>query len=270
MVQPQYNIEHIYQSGVGVKRDYAQALAWYQRGASHGNSNAENQLGYMAEEGWGQPQNYAEALSWYNKAAEHGNAQAQENIGYMYQHGSGVSVDYAKAMAWFEKAAAQGNGDAANQIGWMYQYGQGVKADDARALSWYQLAAQRGSSHGERNVDDFTSDLDERGALQAAAAPVHDAAFLQAERWGNIQYLRGRIDGVESDALYQEDLASQLEHMGKGKNDGVSKIFKAMGSVGAVKYHVLADQDRAEAARLRDQLAQIEDQSQSSLAIRAP
>ena len=145
-----------------------------------------------------------------------------------------------------------------------------MKADDARALSWYQLAAQRGSSHGERNVDDFTSDLDERGALQAAAAPVHDAAFLQAERWGNIQDLRGRIDGVESDALYQEDLASQLEHMGKGKNYGVSKTFKAMGSVGAVKYHVLADQDRAEAARLRDQLAQIEDQSQSSLAIRAP
>jgi len=37
-------------------RDYPQALAWYRRAADHGNSNAENPLGYMAEEGWGQPQ----------------------------------------------------------------------------------------------------------------------------------------------------------------------------------------------------------------------
>lgn len=263
-------LAYFYQSGLGVKRDYSQAIAWYQRAASHGNSNAENQLGFMAEEGWGQPQNYVQALSWYNQASAHGNAQAQENIGYMFQHGTGVATDYAQAMSWFVKAAALGDGDAANQIGWMYQYGQGVAQDDARALSWYQLAAGRGNLQGKRNLEDFTTDLEESGALQSAAAPVHDAAFLQAERWDNIQDLRHRIDAVESDALYQEDLASQLEHMDKGKTDGISKIFTVMGNVGAVKYHALAAQDRAEAASLRNQLAQIEDPTQSPVAVRTP
>src|SRR5579862_3139436 len=252
-------LAYFYQSGLGVKRDYSQALAWYQRAAGHGNSNAENQLGFMAEEGWGQPQNYVQALSWYNKASDHGNAQAQENIGYMFQHGTGVRTDYAQAMSWFVKAAAQGDGDAANQIGWMFQYGQGVPQDDSRALSWYQVAAGRGNLQGQRNLADLTSDLEESGSLQSATGPVNDAAFLQAQRWDNIQNLRGRIDAVESDALYQEDLASQLEHMDKGKKDGVSKLFTVIGNVGAVKYHVLAAQDRAEAASLRDQLAQLED-----------
>jgi hypothetical protein len=58
--------------------------------------------------------------------------------------------------------------------------------------------------------------------------------------------------------------------MGKGKNDGITKLFNAMGSVGAVKYHAQADQDRDEAARLRDELARIENQSQSSPWVRTP
>lgn len=100
--------------------------------------------------------------------------------------------------------------------------------------------------------------------------PVHDPGFDQAQRWANIQDLHGRIDAVESDALYQEDLASQLEHMGKGKNDGISKVFHAMGSVGATKYHIQAERDRDEAARLRDELARIESQRQTVADDRTP
>src|SRR4029077_7275388 len=132
----------------------------------------------------------------------------QENIGYMFQYGTGVSRDYAKAMSWFDQAAAQGNGDAENQLGWMYQYGQGVQPDDAWALSWYQLSAARGNINGERNLEEFTSALEEDGTMQNAAAARHDAAIDQAQRWANIQDLQHRIDGVETDALYQDDLAS--------------------------------------------------------------
>jgi TPR repeat protein len=47
--------------------------------AGHSNSDAENQLGYKAEEGWAQPKNYVEALSWLYKAAEHG-SEARFNL----------------------------------------------------------------------------------------------------------------------------------------------------------------------------------------------
>jgi TPR repeat protein len=237
------------------------SLVWY-RVADHRNSDAENQLGYMAEQGWGQPQNSAEALSWYYKAAEHGNGQAQENIGYMFQHGTGVKTDYVQAMSWFKKAAAIGNGDAENQLGWMYQFGQGVQIDNARALTWYGLAADQGNMQGKNNLQIFTDNLqDSGGDWQNATAAVSDAAIAQAQRWATIRDLHARIDKLEAGALYQDDLADQLEHTGKGKNGAVVKVINAMGSVGAVKFRIEAEKYRAEAAHLRDQLAQIETQN---------
>jgi len=218
-----------------VKQDFAQAHAWYLRAASHGNSDAENQLGYFAEEGWGQPKNYAEALAWFNEAAEHGSNDAEENIGYMFQNGIGGQTDCARAMSWFVEAAAHGNSNAENQLGWMYQYGQGVEPDDARALTWYQLAADQGNIHGKRNVEDLTSDLEERGAYQSATAHVNDTALARAERWAKINDLQRRIAGLEGDAQNQDDLADQVEHFGKGKNDAITKIFNAIGSVPATK-----------------------------------
>jgi TPR repeat protein len=265
-------VGYFYQCGLGVKRDYAQALAWYRRAADHGNSDAENQLGYMAEEGWGQPQSYDQALSWYYKAAEHGNRQAQENIGYIFQHGTGVQTDYVQAMYWFKQAAAQGNSDAENQLGWMYQFGQGVKSDNAMALTWYGLAADQGNVQGENNLQSLTDDLQDNGGgeWQSATSAVSDAAVAQAQRREKIQDLHRRIDKVEADALYQDDLADQLEHTGKGKSGAVVKVINAMGTVGAVKFRIEAAKYRAEAAQLRDELAQIESQKQSSAGVPPP
>jgi TPR repeat protein len=141
--------------------------------------------------------------------------------------------------------------------------GQGVEPDDARALTWYQLAADQGNIHGKRNLEDFTFDLQERGggAWQTATAGVNDAAIARAQRWAKIDDLQRRIAGLEGDAQNQDDLADQLEHTGKGKNDALTKIFNAVGSVPATKYHIEAEKYRAEAARLRAELAQIENQS---------
>jgi TPR repeat protein len=221
----------------------------------------------MAEEGWGQPQNYTEALSWFYKAAEHGNGEAQENIGYIFQNGTGVKTDYAQAMSWFNKAAVQGNGTAENQLGWMYQYGQGVEQDDAKALTWYSLSADLGNIHGKRNFQGFSDDLKDRGegVWQSANSSVSDSVIAQAQRWANIQDLHRRIDEVEADALHQDDLADQLEHTGNGKSGSITKIINAMGSVGAIKFRIEAEKYRAEAARLRDELPQVESQGKSTV-----
>jgi hypothetical protein len=226
----------------------------------------------MAEEGWGQPKDYDEALAWFYKAAEHGSNDAQENIGYMFQKGLGVPTDYAKAMSWFVEAAAQGNSDAENQIGWMYQFGQGVQEDDARAVTWYRMSADAGNRLGSRNLGLFKNVLDIRGdgLWDSANTTVTDAAIARAQLWIKIQDLQRQIAGLEGDAQDQDDLANQLEHTGKGKNDAITKVFNAMGSVGAVKYHAEAEKYRVEAASLRDELAQIESQNQSTASVPAP
>jgi hypothetical protein len=69
---------------------------------------------------------------------------------------------------------------------------------------------------------------------------------------------------LEGDAQNQDELANQLEHPGKGKNDAITKIFDAIGSVPAVKYHMDAAKYRDEAARLREELARVENQDKSS------
>jgi TPR repeat protein len=173
-----------------------------------------------------------------------------------------VKTDYVQAMLWFNKAAAQGNSDAENQLGWMYQFGQGVKTDNARALTWYGLAADLGNVQGSNNLQILTDNLqDDGGEWQNATAPVSDAVIAQAQRWAKIQDLHRRIDKAEAEAVYQADYAYQDEHIGHGKSAAMTKVFNAMGSVGAIQHHLEAEKYRAEAERLRDELAQIEGQN---------
>jgi len=170
-------------------------------------------------------------------------------------------------MSWFVAAAVYGNSDAENQLGWMYERGQGVEPDDARAVTWFRMSADQSNRHGIDNLDRLKAVLQDRGSgeWEAASTPVTDAAIALAQRWATIQDLRRRIAGLEGDAQNQDDLARQLEHTGKGKNDTITKLFNAVGSVPAVKFHVESAKYRTEAARLRDQLAQIEDQSIASV-----
>ena len=65
---------------------------------------------------------------------------------------------------------------------------------------------------GQNNLQIFTDNLqDNGGEWQNATAAVSDAAIAQAQRWAKIQDLHGRIDKVEADALYQDDLVEQLD-----------------------------------------------------------
>jgi TPR repeat protein len=175
-------------------------------------------------------------------------------------------------MSWFDEGAAHGNSDAENQLGWMYQHGQGVEPDDAKAVTWYSMAADQGNRRGIDNLDAFKEVLEDRGSgvWEAASNPVTDPAIERAQRWASIQDLQRRIAGLEADARHQDDLANQLEHTGKGKNDGITKLFNAIGSVPAVKLHIEAEKFRAEAARLRDELAKIENQDKFSAGAPAP
>ena len=124
------------------------------------------------------------------------------------------------------------------------------------------MSAALGNRRGAINLDAFKNVLEIRGPgnWDAANNTVTDPAIARAQRWATIQDLQRRIAGLEGDAQDQDDLADQLEHTGKGKNDTLTKIFNAAGSVPAVKYHAEAANYRAQAASLRQELAQLESQ----------
>jgi TPR repeat protein len=153
----------------------------------------------------------------------------------------------------------------------MYQFGQGVQPDNGKALAWYRLSADQGNQNGINNLRAFAAILKQYddSVWDAANASATDAAIVQAQRQERIKDLVRRINELEADAAQQDNFADQLEHSGK-KNDAMGKIFNALGTVGAVQYRLQAQKDRAEAATLRDQLAQTENQSQFSAIVAAP
>ena len=118
----------------------------YQKSAKLGFATAQFNLGVMYENGLGVVQDYAEAVRWFLLAAEQGNARAQSNVGTMYGNGDGVAQDYAEAMRWFRLAAEQGNARAQSNVGMMFDNGDGVAQDYVLAHMWYNIAAANGDN----------------------------------------------------------------------------------------------------------------------------
>jgi TPR repeat protein len=132
--------------------DYAMALKEWKPLADHGDSNAQNKLGWMYATGKGVPQDDKEAVKWYRLAADQGDAAAQSNLGAMYAFGKGVQQDYGEAFKWFNLAADQGYAHAQFALGKMYSLGKGVTENYQEAVKWYRLAADQGDFHAQSNL----------------------------------------------------------------------------------------------------------------------
>jgi uncharacterized protein len=76
--------------------------------ASHGTTMAMWPIAVIYENGMGVSRDYRQALSWYQKAAEGGDAHGYYGIGMMYRMGLGVPRDPSQARIWLGKAAALG------------------------------------------------------------------------------------------------------------------------------------------------------------------
>ena len=113
----EYDLGVMYNKGIGVAADPAQAAAWFRKSAEQGYAPGEYNLGLMYKRGAGVAQDFTQAASWFAKAAENGNPYAQYNLGVAYETGQGVAKDVKVAMSWYQKAGQQGNEDAERSIG---------------------------------------------------------------------------------------------------------------------------------------------------------
>lgn len=85
------------------------ALPAIQNFANEGRGWAQSDLGSLYEDGLVLPRDYAEAVYWYRSAAEQGYPGAQTNLGIMYARGRGVATNRRTAIEWFQRAAKQGD-----------------------------------------------------------------------------------------------------------------------------------------------------------------
>lgn len=110
--------------------------------ANDGDSTAQTALGLLYERGLGVARDPAQALVWYRRAAAQGDALAEFHIGSLYERGAGVSRDYSEAAAWYQRASDKGNESAQAALAYLYDRGLGVERDFAEAEALYGRASE--------------------------------------------------------------------------------------------------------------------------------
>lgn len=100
-----------YQSGSEAyyKGDFRAAFEAWLPLAEAGDPLAQNSLGALYDHGLGVTEDNAEAVRWYEMAAQQGMPLAMRNLGNQYATGHGVPYDIGLAQQWYEKAAALGD-----------------------------------------------------------------------------------------------------------------------------------------------------------------
>ena len=175
------NVALMYEDGIGIPKDSAQALRWFGRTAEGGAPKARYSLALIYERCNGLLQNPKEYVRWltspaeqgvvpalldlgaysmhppdgvkpdldralhsYQKAGELGSAPAQAIMGEIYASGVLGKPDFGQALKWYRKGAEQGQSDAQFGLGMLYARGEGVPVDKEEARRLFAFAADRG------------------------------------------------------------------------------------------------------------------------------
>jgi len=88
-----------------------------------GDAEAQNNYGVLYSTGvHNHPKDYAKAMAWFEKAAAQGDVVALTNVGDMYARGEGIPKDEAQAIHWYSKAVKAGGERVYHQFDyWMHR-----------------------------------------------------------------------------------------------------------------------------------------------------
>lgn len=170
----QYSLGKLYDQGLGVKKDPAEALKWYLQAAEQNDKAAQRRIAVMYQIGIGTPRNYTHAIKWLTHLAQHDDIDAQLQLGQLYYNGEEVERNYDLAKQWFTQAAKRGVGEAQFRLGLMYTKGSGMEKDPQQAYKWFLLATNRGVVSATRYRDEAMRQLTqaERQQIQQQARQI--------------------------------------------------------------------------------------------------
>jgi hypothetical protein len=177
------NLAQMYEKGIGVAQDTAEARKRYRRLADLGDGEARYRAARLAANAGDTP----EALKLYERGVRDGDWRSILDLGEIHEHGRGVPKDvrralalyervagesrwarfkigvlyletmkdYPKAEAWLRRSLADDHPGAHNNLGWMHEKGLGMKVDYAAAREHYLAAHARGNPQAKGNLESF-------------------------------------------------------------------------------------------------------------------
>lgn len=172
------NLGVFYHEGMGVERNYVEALRWLTQAAMNGNTQAQFNLAIMYAKGEGTSKNSALSQRWMQQAAASGSADAQFALGITYANKN----DFNKAATYYEKAATQGHTAAQMKLAQLYKQGLAVQKDELQAFAWVNLAlsSKKLSQFDQKQAEalwlELKSSFDEETFSKARALAV---SYLQ-------------------------------------------------------------------------------------------
>jgi uncharacterized protein len=135
------NLGQWYRSDALGTPDRNRAKAWFQRAADADDTDAEFELGLLAEEDG----DFVEAASWYQRAFNSKHDEGACGLARLMLEGSGAKQDIAMALEILELASSEYDSAEANYLlGVLYDEGKLVEQDRERAGGEFYLAAEEG------------------------------------------------------------------------------------------------------------------------------
>jgi TPR repeat protein len=189
--------------GLGLAKDYVEAVKWCRKAAEQNHAHAQFNLGTCYANGHGVRKEEVEAVKWYRKAAEQNHAKAQYNLGVCYHEGQGVEKDEIEAVKWVRKAAEQNHAGAQSKLGLAYLLGQGVVRDAVQAVKWFRKAAEQNHARAQFNLGACYANGDGVRKEEVEAVKWYRKAAEQnyAEAQHNLGCCYHEGQGVKSDAV---------------------------------------------------------------------
>jgi TPR repeat protein len=228
------NVAQMYEKGIGVKQDTAEARKRYRKLADNGDGEARWRAARLALGA----NDYDEALKLFNRSIRDDDYRAILDVGLMYEQGRGVKKDMSRAVELYERVGERSYWASA-KLGTLYLQGDGIPQDYAKARARLQRAAGGGNAAARNNLGVMYERGLGVGVDPATAAELYFGALagdnLQAR--GNLERLyaegRGAPAGAARVAWYRRgadaDIAAAQYQLGRmyAKGDGVPRNDEA-------------------------------------------
>ena len=165
-------LAYCYENGQGVKQDYLQAAACFQKAADLGDLAAKCQLGSFLVNGSPRfPKYAARGLELLHEAAEQGNDHALHEVAVCYLNGIFVERDAVHGVSLFRQVitqAGRATPGAQVDLAICYQNGYGVEVDLKKAAKLSCRAAAGGNAKAKTLLEVFIRTCDFCGTANAA------------------------------------------------------------------------------------------------------
>lgn len=189
------------------RADYQSSLNVWLGRAQAGDPEAQHYVGEIYEKGMGIDPDYAEAARWYRLAAEQGYTRSMVNLAYFYEQGLGVEQDLEQALNWYRDAS----GSSEDDLVFASQARAQIEAAEAELTEELERARSemRVLERQVRSLRDQLESRDQRTeADQETIATLErllaDASTRVEDNESRLLRLRGAADSLPEVQMVQE------------------------------------------------------------------